>query len=358
VTVDDAKDGITVKMTFREAIRSAMVQAMENDPRVVLMGEDIGIYGGAFKVTAGLMDQFGPRRVIETPISENSFAGVAVGAAMTGLRPVVEFMFMDFMALAMDQICNHAAKISYMYAGQCAVPVVFRAPYGAGFGYGASHSQCLEAWFAHTPGLKVVIPSTPRSAKGLLLSAIQDNSPVVFLEHKALYNMEGEVEAEPFVEPLGCVRTVRPGRDATVVGYGRTVWLVVEAARRLESRIDVEVLDLQTLVPLDRDGIVESVCKTGRLVVVEDDTLTCGVGAEIVACVAERMVLASPAVRVATADVPMPCCETLERAAMPSVQRVVEAVERTVKGAHELGDHDTQDRYKRDPGRRAEVACA
>ncbi len=349
------------RMTFREAIRSALAEALSSDPRVVLMGQDIGLYGGAFKVTEGLLERFGPERIVETPISENSVAGVAVGAAMTGLRPVVEFMFMDFMALAMDQICNHAAKMSYMYAGQCKVPVVFRAPCGAGFGYGASHSQSLEAWFAHTPGLKVVVPSTPASAKGLLTSAIRDDGPVVFMENKALYNLQGQVDDSPFAIEIGPGQVVRPGRDVTVVGYGRTVWLAVEAARRLESRIDVEVIDLRTIVPLDRALVIRSVEKTGGLVVVADDTLTCGVGAEVVASVVERVTLRAPAVRVGGADVPVPCCEPLERAAMPSAQRVVDAVEATIEarpGYHELVHQDSEDRHERHTRDGRAMACA
>jgi len=314
------------RITIREAIRDALIMEMERDPSVVLLGEDIGAYGGAFKVTQGLIERFGPQRVIETPISENSVAGVAAGAAVAGLRPVVEFMFMDFMALAMDQLCNHAAKMSYMYGGQCRVPVVYRAPYGGGYGYGASHSQCLEAWFAHVPGLKVVIPASPASAKGLLSAAIRDDGPVVFLEHKALYNIEGEVPDGPYEMPLGEARVVRPGTDVTVVGYGRTVWLAVEAGRRLAGEASVEILDLRTIAPLDREALLASVRKTSRLVIVEDDCLSGGVGAEVAASAAESVVLAAPVRRVACADVPLPCCETLESAALPTVEKVAEAI--------------------------------
>jgi len=314
------------RMTFREAIRDALAGEMERDGRVVLMGEDIGSYGGAFKVTKGLIDRFGPDRVIETPISENTIAGAAAGAALVGLRPVVEFMFMDFMALAMDQICNHAAKMSYMYGGRCRVPIVYRAPFGGGYGYGASHSQALEAWFAHTPGLKVVIPATPAAAKGLLTAAIRDDGPVVFLEHKALYNLEGDVPESEFELPIGEARMVRAGSDVTVVAYGRTVWLAVEAARRLANDISVEIVDLRTVAPLDRGTLLASVRKTTRLVVVEDDCLAGGIGAEVVAMAAESLVPAAPVGRVACADVPLPCCETLERAALPSVEKVEAAI--------------------------------
>jgi pyruvate/2-oxoglutarate/acetoin dehydrogenase E1 component len=345
-------------MTFREALRSAMIDELVRDDRMVIMGQDIGVYGGAFKVTQGLLERFGPDRIIETPISENSVAGAAVGAAVTGLRPVLEFMFMDFMALAMDQICNHGAKLHYMYNGQCHVPVVFRAPYGGGFGYGASHSQALEAWFMHTPGLKVVIPSTPAAAKGLLTAAIRDDGPVVYLENKALYNLEGQVPEEPFTIEIGTAQVVRPGSDVTVAGYGRTVWLAIEAARRLEKRVSMEVIDLRTIAPLDRQLLVDSVGKTGRLLTVEDDCLTGGVGAEVGATVAESVTLASPIARVGCADVPMPCCEPLERAALPSVDKVIAAVERIVESPDELVHRDSEDRRERNPSHRRRVACS
>ena len=346
------------RITFREALRSALADELERDQRVVLMGEDIGVYGGAFKVTDGLMARFGPQRIIETPISENTVAGVAVGAALTGLRPVVEFMFMDFMALAMDQLCNHAAKLRYMYAGQCSVPVVYRAPFGGGFGYGASHSQALEAWLMHVPGLQVVVPSTPAAAKGLLTAAIRSENPVVLLEHKALYNLRGPVPQESFTTPIGQARVVLPGAQVTIVGYGRAVWLALEAARRLRSEVDVEVIDLRSLVPLDRQLLVDSVRKTGRLVVVEDDCLTGGVGAEVVATVAESVALAAPVQRVAAADVPVPCCAPLERAALPSVMQVVAAVQRVMEGSNELVDSDSEDRGECHACYGGAVACS
>ncbi len=346
------------RMSFRAAVRLAMSEAMDRDVSVVLMGEDIGPYGGAFKVTEGLHERFGADRVIETPISENGFAGVAVGAAMTGLRPVVEFMFMDFMALAMDQICNHAAKFSYMYAGQCRVPVVFRAPFGGGFGYGASHSQSLEAWFTHTPGLKVVVPSTPASARGLLDAAIRDDGPVIFLEHKALYNLEGEVPEQLELWALDRAQVVRLGRDVTIVGYGRTVWLAIEAAKRLAGRADAEVVDLRSLSPLDVATLVESAKKTRRVVVVEDDCVTGGVGAEVAAVIAERVRLDAPLVRVACADVPMACCETLERAALPSVEKVVAAVSRQREKGYGLVDRGTESGCQREPRQSRELAGA
>lgn len=346
------------KMSFREGLRLAMTEALDRDERVVLMGEDIGPYGGAFKVTEGLYERYGADRVIETPISENGFAGVGVGAAMTGLRPVVEFMFMDFMALAMDQICNHAAKFSYMYAGQCQVPVVFRAPFGGGYGYGASHSQSLEAWFMHTPGLRVVVPSTPAAARGLLDAAIRDNGPVVFLEHKALYNLVGNVSDSSKDWSLDEAQVVRRGRDVTVVGYGRTAWLALEASRRLRDRIDVEVIDLRSLVPMDVGTLVESVSKTRRVVVVEDDCLTGGVGAEVSAAIAERVSLAVPLARVACADVPMPCCDSLERAALPSVDKVLTAVARQMEMEDALVDRGAESGCQREPRQGRQLAGA
>ncbi len=349
---------IMSQMTFREAIRAAMDDALRCDDRVVLMGEDIGGYGGAFKVTEGLLERFGPSRIIETPISENSFAGVAVGAAMTGLRPVVEFMFMDFMALAMDQICNHAAKMRYMYAGQCTVPVVFRTPFGGGFGYGASHSQSLESWFAHTPGLKVVIPSTPIAARGLLAAAIEDDNPVIFLENKALYNLSQGMSPKWQQMKIGRARIVRPGSDVTVVSYGRTVWLAVDAARQLGTSVDMEIVDLQTIRPLDRDLLRESVGRTGRLLVVEDDCLSGGIGSEVIASVVERVALRSPAARVACAEVPLPCCQSLERAALPSVARVMDAIKGMVENNRELVDRDAKGRCERHTSTRSEVACS
>lgn len=337
------------RMTFREAIRSALAAALSADERVLLLGEDIGGYGGAFKVTSGLIERFGPDRVIETPISENSFAGVATGLAMTGYRPVVEFMFMDFMALAIDQICNHAAKVSHMYAGQFSAPVVYRAPFGGGFGYGPSHSQALEAWFCHTPGLKVVAPATPRAARGLMLGALRQNCPVVFLEHKALYNLAADVPEDDGALDIGTGCIVRAGSDITVAGYGRTVWLAVEAARRLHGRVRVEVLDLRSLAPIDRPLLLASARKTGRLVMVEDDCLSGGVGAEVVAIVAEQVAMRAPMRRVACADVPMPCCAPLERAALPNVERVVQAVLEVMEGVDGSNNRHPEDRRERHP---------
>jgi pyruvate dehydrogenase E1 component beta subunit len=317
-------------MTYADAIRSALIEEMERDERVILLGEDIALYGGAFRVTRGLVKRFGPERVINTPISENSFVGVAVGAALTGLRPVVELMFMDFIALAMDQIVNHAAKLHYIYGGQARVPLVLRTPAGAGRGYGASHSQSLEAWFVHTPGLKVVAPSTPRDAHGLLKAAIRDDNPVLFIENKLLYGVKGEVPDPDEVVPIGSAAVVREGGDVTLIAYSRMTTLALDAAARLEERgISCEVLDLRSLAPLDERAVVASVARTSRAVTIEEDTCRGGVGAEVAAVIADRCFehLDSPVRRVACADAPIPCSPTLEQAILPSVEKIVAAVE-------------------------------
>ncbi len=317
-------------MTYAEAVRAALVEEMQRDERVILLGEDIALYGGAFRVTRDLVKQFGPERVINTPISENSFVGVAVGAALTGMRPVVEVMFMDFIALAMDQITNHAAKLHYIYGGQVSVPLVVRAPAGAGRGYGASHSQSLEAWFVHTPGLKVVAPSTPRDARALLKAAIRDPNPVVFVENKLLYPTRGEVPDEEEVGVIGKAAIVREGEDLTLIAYSRMTALALEAADRLASEgIECEVVDLRTLAPLDEETLLGSVAKTSRAVIVEEDTRRCGVGAEVAALLAERAFekLDSPVRRVACEDVPIPCSPALEQAVLPSVEKIRQAVE-------------------------------
>jgi len=317
-------------MTYSQAIRSALVEEMERDERVILLGEDIALYGGAFRVTRDIVKRFGPERVLNTPISENSFVGVAVGAALVGLRPVVEIMFMDFITLAMDQLVNHAAKFHYIYGGQARVPMVVRAPAGAGRGYGASHSQSLEAWFVHAPGLKVVAPSNPRDAHGLLKAAIRDDNPVVFVENKLLYGTSGDVPDPDETLPLGKAAVVREGDDVTLVAYSRMTALALEAASRLEEAgISCEVLDLRTLAPLDEAAVLGSVAKTHRAVILEEDTRRGGVGAEVAAVIAEGAFgsLDSPVRRVASADTPIPCSPTLERAILPSVDKIVAAVE-------------------------------
>jgi len=318
------------EITYAQAIRTALVEEMTRDERVILLGEDIAHYGGAFRVTEDLVNEFGPQRVLNTPISENSFVGVAVGAALTGMRPVVEIMFMDFITLAMDQLVNHAAKLHYIYGGQARVPLVVRTPSGAGRGYGASHSQSLEAWFVHTPGLKVVAPSTPRDARGLLRAAIRDNNPVLCIENKLLYGVKGEVPEDDEPIPLGQAAVVREGEDVTLIAYSRMTALALEAAAALEEHgIHCEVLDLRTLAPLDEEAIVASVARTSRAVIVEEDTRRGGVGAEVAAVLADRAYdhLDSPVRRVACDDVPIPCSPTLEQAVLPSVEKIAAAVE-------------------------------
>ena len=321
------------ELTYAEAIRRALIEELTRDERVILIGEDIAHYGGAFRVTHDLVEPFGPERVINTPISENSFCGVAVGAALTGLRPVVEIMFMDFITLAMDQLVNHAAKLRYIYGGQVCVPLVVRCPSGAGRGYGASHSQSLEAWFMHAPGIKVAAPSTPADAYGLLKGAIRDDNPVVFLESKLLYGTKGHVPDDGDALPLGQAAIVREGHDVTLIAYSRMTPLALEAADALDDRgISAEVVDLRTLSPLDADTFVASVARTHRAVIVEEDTRQAGVGAEIAAVLADRAFaqLDSPIRRVACEDVPIPCSPSLEQAILPSVDKVVAAVESLV----------------------------
>lgn len=302
---------------------------MERDPAVILLGEDIAGYGGAFKLTEGIIDRFGPERVLNTPIAEGGFVGVAVGAAMTGLRPVAEIMFMDFVTLAVDQLVNHAAKFHYQFGEQCRVPLVVRCPYGAGRGYGPTHSQSLERFFVATPGLVVVCPSTAEDAKGLLKSAIRCDDPVIFLESKILYGHRGEVPEGDHTVPLGQARAALEGEDVTVLAYGRMVDEALKAAEALaEHGVTTEVLDLRTLAPLDAEAVKSSLEKTGRLVVVEEGTLTGGVGAEIVARVTEECFdyLQAPPKRVAASDTPVPSSRTLERAVIPDFKSIATAI--------------------------------
>jgi pyruvate/2-oxoglutarate/acetoin dehydrogenase E1 component len=310
------------------ALREAMTEEMARDERVFILGEDIAGYGGAFKVTQGLVEQFGPARVRNTPISENTICGVGVGAAICGMRPIVDIMFQDFITLAMDQIVNHAAKFHYMYGGQCIVPVVFRTPAGGGRNYGPTHSQSLEAWFMHVPGLKVVAPSTPYDAKGLLKSAIRDDNPVLFVESKLLYGVKGHVPEEEYSVPIGEAKVVREGEHLTLIAYSRMTHEALKAAEVLSgSGIECEVVDLRTLAPLDADTIAASVEKTGRAIIVCEDCKTAGVSAEIMARVMEECFdfLNAPVRRVAAADAPVPCADVLERAALPDAQKIVNA---------------------------------
>lgn len=312
---------VTRTISYRDALYEALREEMERDETVVLLGEDFA-NGGAFGVAGDLPQTFGSERVIATPISENGFVGVAVGAAMTGLRPVVEIMFMDFIALAMDQITNHAAKIHYMYAGQYNVPLVIRTPYGAGRGYGASHSQSLEGWMIQVPGLQVVAPSDPADAKGLLKSAIRENNPVIFIENKLLYPKTGEVDDSQELAPLGVARIRRRGSDITVASYGRMLDMSLEAADVLTTEgVECEVIDLRTLKPLDLETLLESVAGTGRFVFVEEGTG--GVGADVCSRVAEAMP-GTRIVRVAARDLPIPSSGPLEQHVIPQVTDVIQ----------------------------------
>lgn len=313
----------TRTINYRQALNEALREEMEQDESVVLIGEDFA-NGGAFGVVGDLPDRFGPDRVIRTPISENSYVGVGVGAAMTGLRPVVEIMFMDFITLAMDQIVNHAAKIHYMYSGQYSVPLVVRTPAGAGRGYGASHSQSLESWLLHVPGLKVVAPSDPADAKALLRSAIRDENPVVFIENKLLYPKEGPVNDAELDGRLGKARVRMEGDDITLASYGRMLDMSLEAAELLaEEGVYCDVIDLRTLKPLDVETLANSARRTGRFVFVEEGTG--GVGAEVCSRMVElaREQLQGRASRVAARDVPIPASGPLEKRVIPQVADIV-----------------------------------
>ncbi|MGI5836390.1 MAG: alpha-ketoacid dehydrogenase subunit beta [Chloroflexota bacterium] len=316
------------EITYRQAISEALQEEMERDPAVFLMGEDIGLYGGAYGATRGLFDRFGPERVRDTPISENTLVGAAIGAAMTGMRPVVEIMYVDFLGLAMDQIANQAAKIRYMFGGKTTVPMVLRTEGGAGRTLGAHHSQSLEAWLLHVPGLKVVMPATPYDAKGLLKSAIRDDNPVVFIEHKMLYGSKGNVPDGDYLVPIGKAEVKRPGRHLTIFTYSRMLATSLKAAGRLaEEGFETEVVDLRTISPLDLDGIADSVRKTHRALIVHEACKTGGVGAEVAAWISENLFdeLDAPVSRVAGADVPLPKAPNLEELAIPSEDSIVRA---------------------------------
>ncbi len=319
------------ELTYSKALREALTEEMARNPDILLLGEDIGVYGGVFKVTEGLLDRFGPERVIETPISEAGFVGASVGLAMTGKHPVVELMFMDFAYVAADSIFNQAAKMRYMSGGRAHVPLLIRTQQGGGRGNAAQHSQSLETFFTHIPGLKVVLPSTPYDAKGLLKSALRDPNPVVFIEHKLLYNTKGPVPEEEYFVPLGQADVKRTGKDATVVSWSRTVLHALEAAE-LAARegIDVEVIDLRCTVPLDINTVLTSVKKTGRLVVAHEAHRRAGVGAEIASLVQERAFdyLDAPIERVGAMDIPIPYSKPLEDEALPGVQHIVRAIKR------------------------------
>ena len=323
------------ELSFAQALNEAMAQAMEADERVFLMGEDIGVYGGAFGVTGELVHRFGEDRVIDTPIAELGAAGVAVGAAIAGSRPILEFQFSDFAGLAMEQIVNQAAKMRFMLGGKISVPIVFRMPCGSGTGAAAQHSQSLEAWFAHVPGLKVVEPSTPYDAKGLLLAAIEDPDPVLVFEHKLLYKVKGHVPVEHYTVPIGKAAVVREGRDVTVVASAIMVPRALEAAELLAAEgIDVEVIDLRSIRPIDTPTIITSVKKTSRLACVYEGVKTLGIGAEISARIAESEAfdyLDAPILRMGAAESPVPYSPILEKAAVPQAPSIVEALRKLVK---------------------------
>jgi pyruvate dehydrogenase E1 component beta subunit len=319
----------TVTQTMREALRDAMAEEMRRDANVFLMGEEVAQYQGAYKISQGLLEEFGPKRVIDTPITEQGFAGIGVGAAMAGLRPIVEFMTWNFAMQAIDQIVNSAAKTLYMSGGQMGCPIVFRGPNGAAARVAAQHSQCYSAWYAHVPGLKVVTPSNPADAKGLLKSAIRDPNPVLVLENEILYGAHGPVPKGEWVVPIGKARVVRAGSHVTIVSFARGMVYALAAAEQLAGEgIEAEVIDLRSLRPLDLATIVASVTRTNRLVTVEEAWPVCSVGSEICAQVAMQAFdyLDAPPAKVSGADVPMPYAANLERLALPSAALVVEAV--------------------------------
>jgi len=322
------------RITYRDALREALREEMLRDKTVFLLGEDIGRYWqGAFRVTKGLAEEFGDERVRDTPISESAIIGVAAGAAITGMRPIAEIMFGDLSALAMDQIANQVAKMRYMFGGQAKVPVVIRTPFGAGVNIATHHSQSLEAWFMHVPGLKIAMPSTPYDAKGLLKTAIRGDDPVMFFEHKLLYPVEGEVPEEEYMVPFGVADVKREGKDVTIVATLYMVHKALSAAEILSKEgIDVEVVDPRTLVPLDKQAIVDSVKKTGRIAIVTEDCKTAGVSAEIAAVVAEEALdyLDAPIKRVAEPDTPIPFSPPLEQFVIPNEKSIIKAVKEIV----------------------------
>jgi len=326
-------DQATREMFYNEALGDALRLEMERDPRVIVLGEDIAEHGGAFQVTAGLLDKFGPTRIRQTPISELGIVGAAVGAALTGLRPVVELMYVDFSGLAMDQLVNQAAQNRFMFGGQARVPMVMRTQGGSGRGNAAQHSKSLEAWFAHVAGLKLVMPATPADAKGLLASAIRDDNPVIFLEHKLLYRTKGDVPVGEHLLPLGTADVKRQGRDLTIVTWSREVLFALEAAATLaEQGIAAEVVDVRTLVPLDKAAILASLRKTHRVLVVHEAIKRGGYGAEIAAMIAEEAFdeLDAPPKRLAGLDTPIPYAQHLEKSVVPQVEDIVAAAKELV----------------------------
>jgi pyruvate dehydrogenase E1 component beta subunit len=320
-------------ITYRDALNQALREEMHRDDRVFLMGEEVAVYQGAYKVSKGLLQEFGEMRVVDTPITELGFAGVGVGAAMVGLRPVIEFMTWNFALLALDQVVNSAAKMLYMSGGQFNIPMVFRGPNGAALQLSAQHSQAWESWLAHIPGLKVVSPGTPYDAKGLLKSAIRDDNPVIMLEGEMLYNMKGEVPEEEYIIPLGKAELKREGDHCSIITYGKSALLAMQVADTLaKEEIRIDVVDLRTIRPMDLEAITTSVRKTNRAVVLEEGWEFCGVGAQIVDWIQRDCFddLDAPVIRVHQADVPMPYAKNLEKAAKPDLQKAIAAVKKVM----------------------------
>jgi pyruvate dehydrogenase E1 component beta subunit len=320
-------------VTYRDALNQALREEMHRDPSVFLMGEEVAVYQGAYKVSRGLLDEVGPGRIVDTPITELGFAGLGVGAAMVGLRPVIEMMTFNFALLAIDQIVNSAAKMRYMSGGQVGVPMVIRGPGGSALQLGAQHSQAFESWYAHIPGLKVVMPATPADAKGLLKSAIRDDNPVIFIEGEMLYNTKGDVPDGEHLVPIGVADVKREGGDVTLICHSKTVSVALKAAEQLEAEgVNAEVVDLRTIRPLDSDTLLRSVAKTHRCVVVEEGWSFAGVGAQVVDIVQREIFdeLDAPVLRVTGADVPMPYNKHLEKAAKADPAKVIEAVKKVM----------------------------
>ncbi len=318
------------EITYRQALHDTLREELLRDENVFLLGEEIAVFEGSYKITAGLLKEFGPKRVVDTPIVENGFVGMATGAAMLGLRPIVEIMTINFIILAMDEIVNHAAKIYAMFGGQCPIPLVIRTPGGGGNQLAATHSQNLEVWFAHVPGLKVVAPSTPAEAKGLLRSSVRDNNPVIFLENLALYNTKGAVPADDYLVPIGQAKVTKEGSDLTVISYSRMAVVALDVARRMEqeNQLSIEVVDLRSLRPLDHETMLTSVRKTNRAIVFEEDWRSFGIGAEIAAFLQEEAFddLDAPVKRVASLEVPLPYSKPLELATLTGAKQLVDAI--------------------------------
>jgi pyruvate dehydrogenase E1 component beta subunit len=324
-------------ITYRQALNDTLGEELARDPNVLLMGEEIGKFEGSYKITAGLLQKFGPKRVVDTPIAEMGFVGMAAGSAMLGLRPVVEIMTINFILMAVDQVVNHASKIHYMFGGQAKVPMVIRTPSGGVGQLAATHSQSFENWFAYCPGMKVVAPSTPYDAKGLLRASIRDDDPVVFIESLPLYDTKGEVpENDDFTVPIGLAEVKKEGTDITVVAYSRMTYVAMQVAKKLEEEqgLSVEVVDLRSLRPLDRPTIINSVKKTNRAVIIEEDWRSYGIGAEVAATIQEEAFdyLDAPIRRVAGLEVPLPYAEHLSRASKPDAQDLVDAIRLTMEG--------------------------